>query len=166
MNGPTIRSDIIDVYIFRRPASAPGKDHSVEFLQLRRSRAPMLGDWHPVMGHIEAGESAVETMIRELGEETGLRVPSDVVNAWALEQVHPFFMADRNEIHLSPRFTVEVASDWEPSLNTEHDAGRWINASSVATAFMWPGQLASIAEILAMLAQPLSRDALRLFARP
>lgn len=137
--GPRVRSDIVDVYIFRR--ALPG----AEFLQLLRASEPLHGTWHPIMGHVEAGESAVQTALRELDEEVGLspRDP-DLLGLWALEQVHPYFVAAIDCIVLSPRLVAEVAPDWEPRLNTEHSAARWV---SDASSFMWPGQRKAVEEV-------------------
>ena len=142
---PTLRADVIDAYVFRRHASGT----AIELLQLRRTDEPMRGTWQPVMGHIEAEESSVTCLWRELGEETGL-ARADAAGAWALEQVHPFYMASRDEIMLSPRFAVEVAPDWEPTLNAEHDAHRWVPADEAHEHFCWPGQHDAIAELLDM----------------
>ncbi|MEL6328040.1 MAG: NUDIX domain-containing protein [Planctomycetota bacterium] len=143
-NGPRVRTDIVDVYVFRRGAT------DVSLLQLLRARDPLGGTWQPVMGHVEAGERAVDTVWRELGEEVGLRPPSGVVGAWALEQVHPFFLADRDEIIMSPRFAVEVERGWEPELNDEHEGARWVSSGDEGS-FMWPGQRAAVRELLRLL---------------
>ena len=144
---PTLRCDIIDVYLFRRRPGA-------EFLQVLRAADSkhMPATWHPVMGHVEAGETAVACALRELDEEVGLREgdPS-CLGLWALEQVHPFFLAASDEVVLSPRFAGEVAPAWRPRLNREHTSFRWVAAADVGQSFLWPGQRAAIAEITACL---------------
>jgi 8-oxo-dGTP pyrophosphatase MutT (NUDIX family) len=151
-----MRSDIIDVYIVRR---GPG---GVEFLQLLRASDPLKNTWHPIMGHVEAGETAIQTAIRELGEEVGLapRDPS-LLGLWALEQVYPYYVAEIDCIVLSPRFAAEVVPAWEPRLNSEHSAARWVDDAS---AFMWPGQKRCVSEILAEIVpqHSLSRQSLRI----
>ncbi len=131
----TVRADIIDAYIVRR------RGRSLEVLQLRRARAPMKGTWQPVMGHARRGESAVACMWREVREETGLaRRSKDVIGAWALERVHPYFLRGTDTVILSPAFVIEVRRAWEPALNREHSGHRWVNARRPERFFVWSGQ--------------------------
>lgn len=160
--GPTLRSDVVDVYTFRRRPSrarldpsgeASGGEDVVEILQLRRATderhgGSLAGTWQPIMGHIEPGETAIDCAWRELQEEVGLtRESPDLLGLWSLEQVHPYFLASRNAIMLSPRFVAEVTYDWHATLNEEHDAVRWVRASDAEKSFMWPGQRGVIREI-------------------
>lgn len=161
MTGPVVRTDLVDVYVFHRVA--PGSSTSVELLQLRRAREPHAGTWHPVMGAIEAGERAPDAARRELAEETGLG-PADAAwrGMWALELVQPYYVAPRDEVWLTPRFAVEAAPGWEPVLNHEHDAHRWVAASDAPRAFLWAGQAQAVAQTLDMLAVPERAERLRL----
>lgn len=156
--GPRVRTDIVDVYIFRRPVDHAGP---AEFLQLFRASEPLARTWHPIMGHVEPGETAVETAVRELREEVGLQLEGpEFQGLWALEQVHPFYIAEIDSIVMSPRFVARVGPQWEPRLNDEHTAHRWVTEPQ---SFMWPGQKRAIAEILREIvdARSLARDALR-----
>lgn len=173
--GPRLRSDIVDVYIFQRSSSPPAKlaaaaasrprssmdsdaggsgagsltGENVYFLQLLRAGAPLAGTWHPVMGHIEAGETAVECAKRELREEVGLiRESGDLLGLWALEQVHPFFIAELDAVVLSPRFAAEVPAGWAPTMDDEHTDFRWVSRRDVHAMFMWPGQKGAFGEIV------------------
>jgi len=151
--GPTLRADVVEVYIVRRPAPAPagatGQLADVAFLQLRRTREPLRDTWQPVMGHIEAGERATACALRELREETGLSPDHPACRGvWALEQVHPYFVAAIDSVVLSPRFVAEAAHDWEPTLDASHDAHRWVKRAGAHGAFLWPGQRAAIDEIV------------------
>lgn len=191
--GPRLRADIVDVYIFRRIAGniplsrdeGPVAPHgtgaaraddpfahargsparSVEFLQLLRRGPPLDGTWHPIMGHAEPGETAVQAALRELHEEVGLQaIPratpgfdapgtgrraapdAALLGVWALEQVFPYYVAAIDCIVLSPRFAAEVRPGWTPRLNTEHAAFRWTRDPA---DFMWPSQKRAIDQILA-----------------
>jgi len=118
------------------------------------------------MGHIEPGETAVATALRELHEEVGLHTnPADPAlhELLALEQVHPYFLAELDAIVFSPRFVALVDPAWSPTLNQEHDAHRWVSPDQLQASFMWPGQRAACAEILEILSPDnLAREHLRI----
>lgn len=143
---PELRADVVDVYIARRGTLG------IEYLQLLRAQAPMQNTWQPVMGHIEAGETAVQGAKRELKEETGLACGDDHMLAlYALEQTHPFFLAELDCVMMSPRFVAEVRAGWNPSLQVlvasgEHTQFRWVPENRVDDGFMWPGQRAALQE--------------------
>jgi dATP pyrophosphohydrolase len=117
-------------------------------LQLLRAGDPLRNTWQPVMGHVEAGETAARAALRELEEETGLsrRAPA-LLGFWALEQVSPFYVAALDAVVLSPRFAVRVAPAWSPVICPEHESFRWARGDDAA-AFMWPGQRTAVREIL------------------
>lgn len=176
-HGPIVRTDVVDVYVFRRAGDNDPEERTrsrgaydndalrrsrpwVYFLQLLRSGDPLKDTWHPVMGHIEAGERASSCARRELREELGLLVPGRaesheqggvLLGLWALEQVHPFYIEAINTIVMSPRFAAEVGSDWTPRLNDEHSAFRWVREDEVSASFMWPGQRAACREVLELI---------------
>lgn len=141
MPGPSLRTDIVDVMVFRR---APA---GVEFLQMRRAAAPLAGTWQPVMGHIHEGETAAAAALRELAEETGYDVDRSLVGFWQLESLNVYFLAARDCVMLSPGFAAEVDPAAEPLLDAAHDAHRWVAAAQVETLFIWPGHRAAIAHI-------------------
>jgi 8-oxo-dGTP pyrophosphatase MutT (NUDIX family) len=146
------------VYIFRRGAA-------VEFLQMLREREPMKGTWQPVAGGIEVDEAAPWAALREVREETGLaHGGAPFLGFWKLDGVHPFYLPARDVVMLCPSFAVEAAPGWEPVLNAEHSAARWVAATEIDARFMWPGQVASCREVLERLLRPgsLSEAAQRL----
>ena len=158
-----IRADMVVVFVCRfgrvRPARAsaargrgPGGEpgHAdrdiIELLQLHRARDPASGTWQPVMGQVEAGETAVEAAQRELAEETGLRRET-MLGMWALDQAPPFYMHSVDAVFLAPRFCSLVDEAWRPELNHEHDDHRWVAAAEASRHFIWPTQLVSVGEI-------------------
>ncbi len=159
--GPGFRTDIVEVYLFRRLEGGGGHGgNELELLQLLRAGAPMDETWQPVMAHVEAGERAWACALREIEEEVGLaRADPALRGFWALEQVWPYYLADLDCIVASPRFAAEVARQWEPTLNEEHSAHRWIVCPQhaglpAAEFFMWPGQKHAVEELLDVIARP------------
>jgi 8-oxo-dGTP pyrophosphatase MutT (NUDIX family) len=147
MPGPSIRTDIVEVFVFRRPPEARGTTR-VEFLQLRRNKPPAPGSWQPIMGHIEAGETAVRAALRELHEEAGYE-PAHLLGFWQLESLDTFFVAPSDSIMMCPLFAAEVSpSAPPPRLDDTHDAHRWIARDAADRAFLWPGQRAAIEQIV------------------
>jgi len=155
--GCTIRADVVDVYVFAR------EEGTTRFLQLLRAREPLAKTWHPVMGHCEAGETAVECAVRELSEEIGLDARSgEALGFWALEQTYPFFIHQIDTVVLSPRFAIEVVPAFAPALNDEHTASRWVRAEDADSMFLWPGQRTAVQEILREFVQRDSETSARL----
>ena len=144
--GPTLRTDVAELYIAQVDPSG------VRMLQLRRANAPMLGTWQPVMGHAEPGETALATVVREALEETALMLDASAT-LFALEQAPPYFLAERNEIMIAPRFLAIVDAGFAPTLNEEHTDARWIDPSSAA-AWFWPSQRVAAAEALEICLDP------------
>lgn len=155
MSGPTVRTNIVEVYVFCRHAKdggegEGGRGDELSFLQLRRSRPPMAGSWQPVMGHIEAGETAVEAGLRELMEETNLSPMSDDVGrcVWQLEAVNTFFLASLDTIFMCPGLAVEVQPDSPVTIDDAHDDFRWIKQDQTEARFLWPGQRTAARQIV------------------
>ena len=146
MPGPVIRSDIVEVYIFRRSVGDPSI-HAIEFLQMRRAKGQLKGTWAPVMGHVEEGETATQAALREMQEESGYGSSRDVVAVWQLESLNTYFLANIDVIVMSPGFAVEVAGGSEPIMDDSHDAVRWIPRDRADRHFVWPGQRAAIQQI-------------------
>lgn len=141
MTGPLIRTDIVDVYVFRRAA------RDVQWLQLHRCKGPIADTWQPVMGHVEDNETAVQAALRELSEEPSYALDRGLIAMWQLELVNTYFLAQRDCIMMSPCFAAEVVIDVEPVLDDTHDAARWVKQDNIDHAFMWPGQLSAIRHI-------------------
>jgi dATP pyrophosphohydrolase len=135
---PTIVSDIIDVFVYRLRSDGP------QFLLLRRSPGQTLaGTWQTVHGHIEQGETAIQTAVRELHEETRLTPLS-----WhQLESVNTFFLAARDEVHLCAGFAAQVGPEADPTLNAEHDDFTWLSIGESMERFHWPGERRAVREI-------------------
>ena len=162
MPGPKIRTDIVEVYVFRRGRDGRGGD--AVFLQMRRAgQVPLSGTWQPVMGHLEGDETAAEGALRELREETGLG-PGELVDAkadwagvvgfWQLELPNTYFLHSHECIVMSPCFAVEIEQAAEPVLDSSHDAYRWVSRAWADRHFLWPGQRGAVHQIIRDIIEP------------
>ena len=112
-----------------------------DFLVLLRS-PERGGYWHLPSGGVEAGETAEQAAARELAEETGLRA------ALARLDVELGYQAAHGRIRVDA-FSANAPDGWEPVLDEEHVALRWL----------------PLEEALALLAYPEPREAVREAAR-
>lgn len=141
--GASIRADVVECHVVRRAAEG------LEVLFLRRTREPLGGTWQPVLGHCEKNEGSIACVVRELREEIGLDVSdADACDGlFALEQVRPFYVWRLDAVVLGPRFVVVTGAGFEPNLNGEHDAARWVSMREASRDAHWPGQREALAEI-------------------
>lgn len=85
------------------------------------------GYWHQIAGGVEKGESPAAAAVRELREETGLAAePAPIAGAFEYAGIHV------------DCFVAEAPAGWEPRLDWEHDAYRWLPASAAADLMHWP----------------------------
>lgn len=106
-----------------------------EVLLLKRTQT-LAGEWCQVAGSIEEGESAWQTALRELDEETGLW-PDALYSADTCEQ---FYEADRDCIIIAPVFVGFVDSAAKVTLNHEHSAYRWVSFDEAVEMVGFGGQ--------------------------
>ncbi|HLG05666.1 MAG TPA: NUDIX domain-containing protein [Gemmatimonadales bacterium] len=129
MTTPPTRVAYVDVLVLR------GRADELEVLCLRRGpggRSP--GSWEGVHAHIDPGETPVETALRELLEETGLR-PLKLYN---LSRVESFYRHSSNEVVLVPVFAAFVARDAAVKLSEEHDEYEWLRPQAARSRVSWP----------------------------
>ncbi len=99
------------------------RDETYEVLLMERVGGNFDGHWSQIAGGIEEGETAAETVIREMREEADL-VPNRLFAVGVLEQ---FFDALRDHLVIMPTFVALVSSDAEVTLNHEHRAFDWFS---------------------------------------
>lgn len=120
---------VVDVYPYRQTSVNP------EFLLLRRAPGTTYaGQWRMVGGKISSTESAWQTGLRELKEETG-HAPDKL---WTLPSVNAFYEWQEDRVNLTPAFAAELPSD--PTLDDEHDSFTWLPAREAARRLHWPEQ--------------------------
>lgn len=112
-------------------------------LLLRRSKQPLFGEWCHVAGGIEDGETAWETALREIREETGLAV----TRLFSADYNEQFYEARRNTFTVVPVFVAYVDSSQLVRLNTEHSEFRWVTIAEAQSLVTFGGQRRVYAEI-------------------
>lgn len=133
---PSIAARFVDCHIFR--LLPDGRD---EWLVLKRAPHILLGGtWQMVSGHIDDGETAYEAAYRELREETGLAPRHFYQGSY----VNRFYLAQTDEIVLSPVFAAHAAADAQVRLSSEHTEHAWVDADEAVRRYPWPGQRESL----------------------
>ena len=121
---------VIDAYIYHY-----SKD-KLSFLVLKRSKTKIYEHlWQGVAGKIEKGETASQTAIRELKEETGL-VPYKMFVA---DHVSTFYESNFDQVNLVPVFGIEVKS-MDVTLSEEHCQFKWTTFEKAYDILTWNGQ--------------------------
>ncbi len=106
-----------------------------EVLLLKRTQT-LVGEWCQVAGSIEEGETAWQTALRELDEETGLR-PNALYSADTCEQ---FYEADRDAITIAPVFVAFIDNSATVTLNHEHSDYQWVSFGEAIEMVAFGGQ--------------------------
>ena len=120
----------IDSYIYRNTGNGP------LYLMLKRSPGKYYEHlWQGVAGKIEKGETAVQTVVRELKEETG----KEPIKIFVADHIASFYNAKYNQIFMVPIFGVEV-EDSEVQLSEEHSEYKWVPFEDALNLLTWKGQ--------------------------
>ncbi|MBN1638810.1 MAG: NUDIX domain-containing protein [Ignavibacteriales bacterium] len=130
-----IVSNIVEVHIFRIV------NKKMQFLILRRSNDfsyPLV--WQMVTGKNEINERAVDTVVREVKEETGL----EIIKMWVVPNTNFYFDYENDELNLIPVFAVQVDKDEEVNISEEHSTYKWVDYNIAKKMYAWPGQKESI----------------------
>jgi 8-oxo-dGTP pyrophosphatase MutT (NUDIX family) len=123
----------VEAIVFRRNGS------KLEFLLLKR-RKEFGGFWQPLTGGNEDEESLIETLKRELREETGIEEIKRII-----ENVHYFEWIDNsNNLIKEYCFGVEVSPSCEVKLSKEHDDFKWCDFEEAMKLLKWDGNKVAI----------------------
>ena len=142
---PTLKSNLISCYVFGRTTG----EH--KFLLMKRSQNSVVaGSWQAVHGHIESGETAVQTAVRELKEETGF----EPERLFRVEHVEQFYNERNDSIYLVPVFAAEVNGLPAPTLSEEHTEFVWLALREALPYLLWDNQRKSIGTIAGALQRP------------
>lgn len=131
----SIVSNMIETHIFRI------KKDRIEFLLLKRSESEIYpGLWQMVSGSIHDGETAYQTALREIAEETNLK-PKKL---WVVPNINSFYLPEKNHISVLPVFAALVKYDSKVLLSDEHTEFSWVNKEKAKKMLAWVGQRNSV----------------------
>lgn len=135
-----IKVRVVDCYVYRHT------NDGIRFLLMKRNLNKMYEHlWQGVAGKIESGETASETAIRELKEETGL----NPINMFVVDHVSRFYETHGDRINLVPVFGIEVDSV-EVNLSEEHIDCKWVSIDEALDKLIWSGQKKGIQTVYDM----------------
>jgi dATP pyrophosphohydrolase len=130
-----IKSNLVEVHVFREGRNG------LEFLLLKRSDKDIYpGLWQMISGHVKKKDTAIETVVRELKEETSL----NPFRLWVAPNVNSFYSQDKDYISLVPVFAVQVKKDSTVKISDEHTEFKWVNMNEAKNLLAWEGQRKSV----------------------
>jgi bis(5'-nucleosidyl)-tetraphosphatase len=97
-----------------------GNTEFSEFLLLRNRR----GFWGFPQGHKERGETEIQTLIREVSEETGIAYLD--IQSYVGKIRYSYFKADGMKSEKEVRFYFATTSTKQVKLSSEHDGFMWV----------------------------------------
>ena len=137
-----IRANLVILCVLR------AREGGHDVLLMKRTQT-LAGEWGQVSGRIEEGEKAWQTALRELHEETGLRLD----RLFTSDICETFYGATANAIYIAPVFVGYVSEPAEVVLNFEHSAFRWVPFDEAVEMVPYGGQRRALRQIEAEYSQ-------------
>jgi len=131
----------VDVYVIR-----PMPDGWRVLVLQRGAETRCPGSWEAVHGRLENGERPEHAAVREVLEETGLRV-ARLYNI----AVVPFYIASLTIVSAAVAFAAFVDEPAMVVLADEHTAFEWLSPVDAERRFNWPRSRMILREIIALL---------------
>lgn len=110
-----------------------GNEYKV--LLLKRATSILNDVWCYIGGSIEEGESAWESALREIKEETGITK----VLLYASNKFDQIYSPKENYIYIAPVFVGYVVEQQEIILNYEHSDYKWLSFKEAIETTTLPG---------------------------
>lgn len=144
----------IDYAIFRRN-DRPEEGSQQQCPKSEGLRCESLPDecWQGVAGGAEDGESAEQAALREMMEETGLRVDVPLVALDTVASIPTYHFRDREawgrDVYVVPEraFGAAIHHDAAIVLSREHSAYRWVAYGEAARLLRWDSNRTALWEL-------------------
>jgi dATP pyrophosphohydrolase len=111
-----------------------GSGDEARVLLLKR-KTPPVGAWCPVSGRIESGETAWQTALREIGEETGIE--GDALFTTGV--VDNFYDPAANTIELMPVFVLLIQQEVPVTLDHSQSEYTWLDVGAAQERLTFAG---------------------------
>jgi dATP pyrophosphohydrolase len=120
-----------------------GKGDAARVLALRRAGEVAGGAWGLITGSIEPGETAVEAIVREVAEETGIQATA----LFTAGLTETFYFGPDNVVELMPIFVTFVPEPVAVTLDHGSDQFRWCSLIEARDLFSFAGQRRALTDI-------------------
>jgi type II secretory ATPase GspE/PulE/Tfp pilus assembly ATPase PilB-like protein/8-oxo-dGTP pyrophosphatase MutT (NUDIX family) len=135
-----LRIGSVDIYVIH-----PAREGWRVLLLRRATGTRCPGTWETVHGTIELAEEPEQAAMREVSEETGLKVD----RLYSIT-VQPFYLPKRHVVMLGVGFAAFV-NETQVTLDAEHDAAEWLTIEQALDRFHWPRERDGLRDALKLL---------------
>lgn len=129
-----ILTDLVGVFLLRRRAD----EWQVLILRRNTNTNVAPSSRQIIYGHIKDGENAEQAALREVYEETGLRVDE----LFTLNETASFYDATAKALRIVPFFAAVVKGECEELFinPAEHSSAEWLSIPEALAALVWYAQ--------------------------
>lgn len=110
-------------------------DNEYKVLLLKRATSVLRDVWCYIGGSIEEGESAWQSALREIKEETGITK----VSLYTSNKFEKFYSHHENYVYIAPVFVGYVGEEEEVIINYEHSEYQWLSIKEAIEHVALPG---------------------------
>ncbi len=122
------------------------KNQSFKVLILKRT-SKRSGYWQPVCGGVEGGEELIETVLREVSEETGMKDIKSIVDlkyTFTYKETKKGVLMDMQDFC----FAVEVENIFDVKLSDEHEKYKWCSYIEAKEYLKWEHSLNALERLM------------------
>ena len=121
------------------------KEPSFKVLILKRT-PERSGYWQPVCGGVENGEKLIETALREVLEETGIKNIKSIIDleyTFTYKEIKKGILMDMQDYC----FAVEIENESNVKLSDEHEEFRWCSYIEAKEYLKWEHNLIALEKL-------------------